>query len=564
MKLCEATVVAAAYERTARNQHADALALVNRALQQNPRDATLIVARGTVLYEWGRVREARETLMRALSATDPDLPLKLGWCCAAMGLHSEALTWMAKAADRELDSTRAQFGLATTLLNAGRPDDAQKHLEKIVSRDPAHYQSLIQLGECKLGRNDLEAAERCFRSAIAAQPGNPIGWLNLSAVLDRRKLTGDAVDAVETAQRLEREAGIDIENFVNLALIRSDADRSDEARTILASNLPTRPSPYTHLAYGLLLLRPGVLREGREPYEFRLMGENRLADRPRYRKPAWNGQDLSGRTVVLRREQGFGDAIQFIRYAPLLKKLGATVWLQIWPAMRELAAGFAGVDRVFDDTETLPDFDYFIHLLSLPRLFGTDLGSVPAHVPYVRIDQDRLARWKRRMAVEPQLKVGLVWAGHASHLRDWERSIALRALMPLASAGGVRFFSLQKGSAAKEIASLPAFPIEDLSAELENFSDTAAVIQELDLVISVDTAVAHLAGALARPVSMLLPKPCDFRWLDQRLDSPWYPTMRLFRQTRRGDWDDVIRRTAAGLTEWAVGAAKNGRNTTPT
>src|SRR5205823_7562035 len=132
-----------------------------------------------------------------------------------------------------------------------------------------------------------------------------------------------------------------------------------------------------------------------------------------------------------------------------------------------------------------------------------------------------------------------------------------------ASAGGVRFFSLQKGSAAKEIASLPAFPIEDLSAELENFSDTAAVIHELDLVISVDTAVAHLAGALARPVWMLLPKPCDFRWLDQRIDSPWYPTMRLFRQTHRGDWDDVIRRAADALMEWTDGAPKNGRNTAP-
>ena len=227
MKLCEATVVAAAYERTARNQHADALALVDRALQENPRDATLIVARGTVLYEWGRVREARETLMRALSATDADLPLKLGWCCAAMGLHSEALTWMAKAADREPDSTRAQFGLATTLLNAGRPDDAQKHLEKIVSREPAHYQSLIQLGECKLGRNDLEAAERLFRSAIAAQPGNPIGWLNLSAVLDRRKLTGDAVDAVIRIgpKLVPADAKFPYENFKRVVEAPAETDR---------------------------------------------------------------------------------------------------------------------------------------------------------------------------------------------------------------------------------------------------------------------------------------------------------------------------------------------------
>src|SRR5205085_7246694 len=175
------------------------------------------------------------------------------------------------------------------------------------------------------------------------------------------------------------------------------------------------------------------------------------------------------RTVVLRREQGFGDAIQFIRYAPMLKGLGATVWLHVGPGIGDLARRFAGIDRVFDDSDALPDFDYYIQLMSLPRMFGTDIDSIPADVPYVGVDPNRIGKWARRLGEGAGLRVGLVWAGHPNHYRDRYRSIRLKTLAPLAEIAGIRFVSLQKGAAASEIATTPEDSVENWSGELNDF-----------------------------------------------------------------------------------------------
>jgi len=544
-------IVATVDELNDADRYAEALALIDRSLQQRPRDIRLLVARGTTLYEWGRISEARETFMRAqaLDARSADLSLKLGWCCAATGMRRESVQWMTSAVATDPDSVEARFGLATVLFDVGQRDESQKQLEFVLSRRPRHYKGLIQLGEHKLASKDFVAAEALFRNAIAAEPRNPIGWLTLTSVLYVQGRSDEAAEAVEMAQRLEAETGTDIENFVNLAIVKSDAGRFDEAQQIFEANLAEKPSPSAHIAYAFVLLRLGLLREGWDHYEFRLMQPNRLADRPGYGKPPWTGQDLQGRTILLRREQGFGDAIQFVRYAPMLKALGPTVWLQVGATMQGLATGFDGVDRVFADGDPLPDFDYYVHLPSLPRLFATRLETIPSQVPYLRASDEHLANWKQRLGGISAFKVGLVWAGHPSHLRDWERSIALKRLKPLAEVEDVRLFSLQKGGASAELASMSEFPIEDLSTHLNDFSDTAGAIQQMDLVISVDTAVAHLAGAMAKPVWLLLPKVCDFRWLESRTDSPWYPTMRLFRQEHRGDWGSVVRDVEAALKQ---------------
>ena len=536
-------------EHHAAARYAAALALVDRTLEQEPRNAALLVSRASTLYEWGRVIEARDTLLRAhgLGVRGGGLSLKLGWCCAATGMHREAIQWMTSAVAADPDSIDARFGLATVLSGAGLAENAQRELEFVLGREPRHFQGLVQLGELELASSRLDAAEALFRDAIAAEPHNPIGWLMLNTALDRQGRSDEAAEAVENAQRRERESGIDVENFLNLAIVRGDAGRFDEAQGILEANLPDKPSPRAHLAYAFLLLRAGRFREGWDHYEFRLMQPNRIADRPRFGRPPWTGQRLQGRTILLRREQGVGDAIQFVRYAPMLKALGATVWLQIGAAMQGLAKGFDGVDRVFCDTDLPPDFDYYTHLPSLPRLFGTTLATIPSQVPYVVPSEEHLAKWKRILGDRSAFKVGLVWAGDPNHLRDRERSIALRTLMPLTLVEGVQFFSLQKGARGAEPSSLREFPIEDVSTELNDFSDTAAAIQCLDLIISVDTAVAHLAGSMARPVWLLLPRVGDFRWLESRTDSPWYPTMRLFRQERRGDWSDVVLRASRAL-----------------
>ena len=240
--------------------------------------------------------------------------------------------------------------------------------------------------------------------------------------------------------------------------------------------------------------------------------------------------------------------MQFVRYAPLVKALGGTVHLKVHSGLESVVRGLAGVDRIFDHDQLPTGFDYYIHLASLPYVFGTDLDSIPTEIPYLQAPADRLQKWQAKFADTTSLRIGLVWAGNPEHQVDRYRSISLQTLRPLFGIQGAQYYSLQKGSAAEQLKTLP--PIEnltDIAPELIDFRDTAAVISCLDVVLCVDTAVAHLAGALGRPVWLMLPTPADWRWLEHREDSPWYPTMRLFRQSQRGQWDHVVERVRTAL-----------------
>ncbi|MGC1817197.1 MAG: glycosyltransferase family 9 protein, partial [Casimicrobiaceae bacterium] len=263
--------------------------------------------------------------------------------------------------------------------------------------------------------------------------------------------------------------------------------------------------------------------------------------------------------------QGFGDAIQFIRYARRLKDLGARVIFDTFQGFDEISRDFEGVDQVLVEG-TLPRFDYRIPLLSLPRVFGTDLASIPATVPYVNVRPSYLDRWTHRIPAVREIKVGLVWAGNPKHQRDRQRSIPLATLAPLFGVEGVRFHSLQKSpTAAAEIAA-SGFDLVDLGPDLDDFSDTAAAISRLDLVISVDTSVAHLAGALAKPVWLMLPRPPDWRWMLEGSRSAWYPTMRLFRQREVNRWEPVAEEVGQALRErvrMAGGEASGSAPMTP-
>ncbi|MBI3710034.1 MAG: hypothetical protein HY246_20500, partial [Proteobacteria bacterium] len=250
----------------------------------------------------------------------------------------------------------------------------------------------------------------------------------------------------------------------------------------------------------------------------------------------------------LHAEQGLGDTIQFIRYVPLVAALGGRVVLQVSPELKRLLQAFPGVERLVAPADELPRYDVHLSLLSLPRAFATELPTIPDDVPYVTAEPAAVRAWGQRLAAYRGRRVGLVWAGRPEHRNDRNRSLQLQKLATLAAVPDVTFLSLQKGPAAAQLAGPPAgFSPVDLGQELGDFADTAAVIANLDLVISVDTSVAHLAGALGRPVWCLLPFAPDWRWLRGREDSPWYPTMRLFRQRRHGDWSDVAARVVEAL-----------------
>jgi hypothetical protein len=262
--------------------------------------------------------------------------------------------------------------------------------------------------------------------------------------------------------------------------------------------------------------------------------------RREFAAPRWDGGDIAGRAILLHVEQGIGDALQFVRYAPLLAHRGARVIVLCQPPLKRL---FMEMDEVsvVADGEPPPEFDLHLPLMSLPRLFGTTLATIPADTPYLRADPVDVRAWNGKLGDKNHFKIGLVWAGNRRHLNDRNRSCALETLAPLAAVSGIRLYSLQKGEAAVETRNAPAtMRLVDLNDELVDFADTAAVITHLDLVITVDTAVAHLAGALARPAWLLLPFAPDWRWMLAREDSPWYPSLRLFRQNQTGDWSGVL------------------------
>jgi hypothetical protein len=340
----------------------------------------------------------------------------------------------------------------------------------------------------------------------------------------------------------------------NLGRVLSTVDRFEEADASYSALLQLRPDQVeAHANRAMARLRAGRLAEGWEEFEWRwktwYMGP-RARDLPR---SLWNGEALGDRVILLHAEQGLGDTLQFCRYAPLVAR-GARVILEVQPPLHRLLSRLPGIDQVLARGQELPPFDLQCPLMSLPRAFGTTLESIPAETPYLTADPAEVDTWRERIGALPGLRVGLVWAGSQRKeepelaLVDARRSIALATLAPLARVPGVSFVSLQKGPPAAQAAHPPAgMMLTDFTAELHDMAATAALIMTLDLVISVDTAVAHLAGGLGKPVWLLNRFDSCWRWLANRDDSPWYPTLRQFRQTTPGDWSSVVERVREEL-----------------
>jgi FkbM family methyltransferase len=548
-------VIAEAREHDDAGRYAQSLAIIKAALASSRDNADLLLAKASTLFAWGRYHEACETALRADMLGPPcsNGCLLVGWSSFYLGKREDAEAWMRKARDVSPDDWRTHFNLAFVLQTKKLTSEAIASYERALALHPGDFDCLIGLGNCKLDLGDAVSAETYFRWAITVQGERPLAWDHLGVALGRQNRDGEAQEAFERCARTVAETGEDAECFVNLAIHLRDTGRTPEALDFFEDKLGRWPTVDGQLGYGHALLKAGRLIDGWNHYEFRLLREPLLAIRVDFRRPIWNGQDLRGKTILLREEQGSGDTIQFIRYAPNVKSLGATVLLQVGGAMESLARRFPGVDRVLGPTDPMPEFDFYIHLLSLPRVFGTDLKSIPARVPYLQSEPDIVGRWAPRLNPNKRLRVGLVWAGSPIHPNDRYRSMSLSALAPFAQLKGVHFVSLQKGAAAEEITNTPpGFEVVNLGPELVDFCDAAAVISQLDLLICVDTAVAHLAGALGKPVWVMVPTPPDFRWMEGRDDSPWYPTMRLFRQRRRGEWAEVVDRVKIELAQRVV------------
>jgi hypothetical protein len=430
-----------------------------------------------------------------------------------------------------------------------RAEEAEAVLETALSLRPDYVEAHNNLGIARIRRGRPAAAMAAYERAIVLKPDYIEAHNNLGSAL---RLLGRAEEAQASFARAIALSPGYATPHANLGLALHDVGRIDDALAAYDKALALDPQHTTARANrAIALLAMGRFAEGWREYEWRWKVDGFTTAPRDFGRPAWDGGPLAGRTLLVHAEQGLGSAIQFVRYAPLLAAMGARVILEAQPPLaalfRDSLVGQDGpVADVVAKGEPLPAFDVHVPMMSLPHLLGTTLPTIPGTLPYLTAIAAAVERWRQRLAVLPRPWVGLVWAGNPRHSNDRNRSMPATALAPLATQGGATFFSLQVGPTAG-VAAFAADTVRDLAPELSDFAETAAVVAALDLVISVDTAVAHLAGALARPVFLLLPAVAEWRWLRAGDDTPWYPTMRLFRQETAGNWGDVVARVATAL-----------------
>ena len=403
------------------------------------------------------------------------------------------------------------------------------------------------------GRAD-EAIEY-LKAALAKQPQVGNWHLNLCALYRGKNMLDEALASGLEAIRTSPDTAA---HRVELALTHLTRGERDLASLRYREAMGREPeNPAAHMGLGELLLSLGEYQPGWLEYAWRNKLDQARGTLPKMTAAQWNGMALPGGTMVLVADQGFGDMIQFARYIPWAKQRVPHLAIGWGPEVTALLGRHPDIDLCFATWKDAPPHDAYVLLSSLPQIFGTELGTIPAPIPYITADPERVAHWGQRLAqLRPQrrLRVGLAWSGRPTHPNNLRRSIRMSVLAPILAVQGVDFFGLQKPMPEEDRAFAASHPhFIDLAQELGDFAETGAVMQNLDLVIAVDTAVVHLAGALGREAWVLVPEPADWRWLLNRTDSPWYPTLRLFRQDRPTEWALVVVEIARNL-ESRVGA----------
>ncbi|HWR39343.1 MAG TPA: tetratricopeptide repeat-containing glycosyltransferase family protein [Patescibacteria group bacterium] len=492
-------------------QPAAALAVLQQALVQQPDSAELHYKLGVLHRSQKQNSLARVHYQQAV-ILDPGFwaaHFNLAILCQEEGQMPDAERHYRQALLNSSDPGPILCNLASLLQSSHRQEEALSCLRQAVTLRPDLPEIQNNLGNCLQTIPQLAEAESCYRKAIQLAPEQPISWYNLAVTLHLQGRLEESLAAYDQV----------------LALAPDWLEaRSNRSHTLLLK---------------------GDLEAGFTAYEERI----RKSEHLRYHRwaaplPRWQGEHYTGRRLLIYFEQGLGDCIQFIRYLPLVKARGGTLLFSVPTALQRLFQNFPGVDELLlHGVEPLAKHraDLALPLMSLPRLFGSTLNTIPLRKAYLQPAPQLVSLWRQRLT-SPYKKIGLVWAGNPAydHEPSRRRTCPLTALAPLFTLPNREFYSLQKGAAAAEIAQIPPGTLHDLSAELHDFIDTAAIIASLDIVVSVDTSVAHLAAALGKPVYVLLPYAPEWRWLLRRSDSPWYPSMRLFRQTVPGDWSGPV------------------------
>lgn len=519
--------------------------LYRDVLSRQPDHAAALNSLGVLAIQTGRPEQAVRLLQRAVSIkpSAASYHCNLGEAHRHLGQVDEAIIAYRQAIHLQGDLAVAHSNLGIALCERNEVDAAIDCYQKAISLQPNYADAYANLGSALTRKGRIDEAINASRKAISLQPNGAAGYNNLGVALAERGDFESAIAAYRKAIELKADYSDAHSNLGNAYAAMGEAHKAIRACQTAVKFAPHAVQAHWNLA--VALLRAGQFEAGWEEYEWRWAAYKKRGNL-RFSDPSWDGSPLNGRTILLHAEQGFGDAIQFARYVQLVARLGGKVIFECPLELFELFKSLDGGAELVASGAPLPHYDLHCPLMSIPKALTTRVDSIPGNVPYLAADPQRVEVWKSIVAdPQPRLKIGLAWAGKPTHTNDRNRSIDLSRFAPLAGCGAI-FHSLQKvpltgrGPAGLE-------PV-DHANQLSDFAETAALISNLDLVITVDTSIAHLAGALAKPTWLLLPHLPDWRWLTHRSDSPWYPTMRLFRQSAPGNWSAVLKEVAEALT----------------
>lgn len=536
------------------NHHARALAAFDRALQIHPDNAQTHHLRGIALKNLERLEEALQAYDQAI-ARQPAFAAALNnkaTVLRRMGRHEEAVQGYRKAIELSPTHPDIWSNLGLALSGAHRKSEALQAFERARALGDTSAVTLMNIGVMLNELHRHADALPFLTDAVQAMPEDATARLNLGNALAGLNRADEALTQFHHV--LTHHGNEDADAALNIANTLRDTERCTEAVEWYQRALDHgAPADLVRWNRSLCLLSMGKYAEGWREYEARRLLPA-LGNGPRgFSEPQWSGQPVAGKTVLLHAEQGLGDTIQFCRYASLLSALGAHVILEVQPRLMPLLTHLEGVEQLVAQGQDLPAFDLHCPLMSLPLALGTTVETIPSAIPYLRADPELVAQWRSTVAqthaaAPGRLQVGLAWAGNPDNWIDRRRSIGfeqLRGALPHSA----DYWSLQTQTPQAQGSGAPTVR----TFERTEFIHTAAQIMALDLVITVDTSIAHLAGALGRPVWILLPRPAEMRWLLHRDDSPWYPQARLFRQHRQGDWTGVLAQVADSIPEQARG-----------
>ena len=534
-----------------RGRHKEAETLLRRAVALNPRAPAAQNNLGNAVNAQGRLEESLSCYDRAI-ALDPNYRDALnnrGNVHLDLGRPAEALADYDRVLALDPNYVNALQKGARALVELGRHDEALARNDRALALEENSVEAWVRSGNVLLHLKKPKEALESYRRALALEPNHFDAIVNRSAALEALGRAEEALPGLDRALAAKPD---DAGALNNKATILKSLGRLDEACALFRRALDIKPNDAeARTNYAMALLLNGDFAAGWTEYEARWLKKANIQKRPPLTSPPWTGEPLEGRSLVVYSEQGLGDIVQFARYLDLLRQRGADVTFLVTERMHAvLRAAFPDVSFTAELRDAVArSFDFQCAMMSLPLHFGTVLGTIPWPGAYLRAPAAHVARWRERIG-PGGVKVGICWQGNPDIAVDAGRSVGLAAFAPLAELAGVRLISLQKNAGEEQLSQV-SFAVETLGPDFDSgpdaFVDTLAAMESLDLVISSDTAVAHVAGALGRPVWLALKRVPDWRWLLEREDNPWYPSMRLFRQRQAGDWQDVFARIRAAL-----------------